>query len=76
MELKILGGFTVPAGLSCSNVYITTLKANDPDKKLFALATAAQVAKLPVILHITDDPAMTAFPGRCSLMSLTAGSTS
>lgn len=68
LELKIQGGFTVPSGLSCDGMYITTLRTTDVDLRLFALASLAQTKKQPVYLRITDDPAYTAFSGRCSLV--------
>ena len=73
MEIRIQGGFSMPAGIACDPNYITTLKTSDPDKKLFALASMAQASKQPVFLHITDDSALTAFPGRCSLMTVSVG---
>ena len=56
MEVKVQGGFTVPSGVACNNIYITTL------------LSLAQTKKQPVYLMITDDPTYTAFSGRCSLM--------
>ncbi|WP_300751570.1 hypothetical protein [Janthinobacterium sp.] len=71
LELKIKDGFTLPAGLTCSNVYITTLEADDPKKRLFALLTAAKMTQQPLLLHISDDPQHAAIPGRCSLVAAT-----
>lgn len=68
LEVKIKGGFTVPAGVSCDSQYITTLRTVDSDKRLFGILTVAQVAKQPVYMHITDSSTYTAFPGRCSVM--------
>lgn len=68
LEVRIKGGFTVPAGVSCDGNWITTLKSVDADKRLFALLALAQTTKQPVLLRVTDDPAYTAFPGRCSLV--------
>jgi len=74
MEIRILNGFTMPAGgVSCDSNYITTLKANDPDKKLFALLSMAQATKMPVSLRISDDPSLAAVSGRCSLLSVVLG---
>ena len=71
LELTISPSFTLPAGVSCDTTYITTLAANDPDKKLLALSTAAQLSKTPVFLHISDSATLNAFSGRCSIIALT-----
>jgi hypothetical protein len=68
LEVRIKGGFTVPAEVSCDGNWITTLKSVDADKRLFALLSLAQTTKQPMHLRITDDPIYTAFPGRCSLV--------
>jgi hypothetical protein len=68
LEVRIKGGFAVPAGVSCDGNWITTLKSVDADKRLFALLSLAQTTKQPVALRITDDPTYTAWPGRCSLV--------
>lgn len=68
LEVRIKGGFTVPSGVSCDSNWITTLKSVDADKRLFTLLSLAQTTKQPVQLRITDDPAYTAWPGRCSLV--------
>lgn len=71
MEIKVRGGFTLPAGAGCADrVYITTLKTTDADKRLYAMLLSAQVTKQPVSLYITDDPTYTAAPGRCSLVAV------
>ena len=70
MEIKIRGGFTVPNGVACDNSYITTLKSTDASQRMFTLLTIAQVKGKPVRLRITDDPALRAFSGRCSLMGV------
>ena len=71
LEITIQGGFQLPAGVQCDTTYLTTLKSVDVDKSFFILATLAQVKKLPMHLYITDDPAVTAYPGRCSLVAAT-----
>ncbi|WP_431287711.1 hypothetical protein [Roseateles chitinivorans] len=68
MEIKIRGGFTLPTGMTCSNEYITTLRTTDANQRMFTLLTIAQVKGRAVRLRITDDPALRAFSGRCSLM--------
>lgn len=67
-EIKIRGGFTLPTGMTCSNEYLTTLQSTDPNLRMFMLLTIAQVKGKAVRLRITDDPALRAFNGRCSLM--------
>ncbi|MFC7420815.1 hypothetical protein ACFQNF_13175 [Iodobacter arcticus] len=68
LEIQIKDSFVVPQGLNCNNTYITTLKSTDADKRLYSLLLLAQSTKQPVHLRITDDPAYTAFHGRCSLV--------
>ncbi len=68
LEIKIQGGFAQPSGMVCSNLYITTLKSVDADRRLFSLVSLAKISKLPVYLMITDDPQYLAYPGRCSLV--------
>jgi hypothetical protein len=72
LEIKVKDGFTLPAGASCTDrVYLTTLKSVDADKRMMALLLAAQTTKQQVALIITDDPAYTAFAGRCSIAAVT-----
>lgn len=68
MEIKIRGGFMRPPGLGCDSMHITTLKSTDPDRRMLTLLTAAHLTGKTVRLRITDDPALNAFDGRCSLM--------
>lgn len=68
MEVEIEGGFKLPSGISCDTVYITTLKSQDPDLRLFAMLTSAQLKHRPVRLRISNDPALAAFDGRCSVV--------
>jgi hypothetical protein len=69
MEIKILGGFKLPVGVFCDTNYITTKKTTDPDRAMFNMLLTAQTTtpSLKVRLRITDDAALTAFPGRCSI---------
>ena len=69
-ELQLTSPMTLPTGVSCDTLYITTAAANDLDKKMFAMAMAAQATRSPVTLAITDDPALTAVSGRCSLIAI------
>lgn len=71
LEIQIGGGYTFPSGASCDHAIITTLKSVDADKRMMALLMTAQATKQRVSLHITDDPAYTAFGGRCSLVAVT-----
>lgn len=71
LELTISSPFTLPTGVTCNTTYITTLAANDPDKKLFALATSAQLTRSPVLIYISDSATLSAFPGRCSMIAMT-----
>jgi hypothetical protein len=67
MEVKIENGFVVPAGMTCDNNYITTKKTTDPDRAMFYMLLKAQTVRKPVFLRITDNPTLTAYPGRCSI---------
>lgn len=68
MEIKVRGGFTLPTGMTCDNRYITTLKTTDASQRMLMLLTVAHMKGKAVRLRITDDPALRAFDGRCSLM--------
>ncbi len=70
-ELTMAAPFTLPSGVNCDTVYITTMAVNDPDKKMFALTTTAQLTRSPVMLQISDAASLNAFPGRCSLIDVT-----
>ena len=67
MEIKIKNGFTLPAGVSCDKNFITTKKTTDPDRAMFDLLLKAKGTPQLVFLRITDNPALKAFAGRCSL---------
>jgi|SRR5215213_7485835 len=71
MEIVVQGGFTLPEGVTCDTLFITTLASVDPDKSMFQLLTAAITNGQRVNLGITDDPQYTAFTGRCSLVFVT-----
>lgn len=68
LEVKVRGGFTPPAGVSCDGQYLATLRETDSDMRLFMLLTAAHLKGRAVRLMLSDDPSLRAFPGRCSLM--------
>lgn len=70
MEIRVLNGFTPPPGVVCTDTtYIDTLKSVDPDRALFNLLRDAKTQRRNVLLYITDDPAKTVVPGRCSLVA-------
>lgn len=67
MEIRIKNGFTLPSGVSCDTNYITTRKTTDPDRAMLSMLLKVQTTAQPIRLRITDNPAYTAYPGRCSL---------
>ncbi len=71
MEIKIKNGFS-SSSVDCDANYITTLKTSDPDRGMLSLLLTAKATGDPIFLMITDDPALTAYPGRCSLMAVSA----
>lgn len=68
LAIAVRGGFTMPNGVNCSPRFISTLKTVDRDQRMFMLLTAALSKGKTVRLRITDDPALCAFVGECSLM--------
>lgn len=68
LEVKVLNGFSLPAGVGCDGTYITTPRSGDPDGKIFALVTIAVTKQRSISLHITDNPAYAGFAGRCSIL--------
>lgn len=71
MEIRIKNGFTPPLGVICDRNYITTLKTADPDRATLSLLRDAYNSGRTVTLGITDSPTYTAYPGRCSILSIT-----
>ena len=69
MEIKVTNGFSSPS-LSCDSNYIATKNSVTNFKEMYSMLLAAQLANRPVVLGITDDPSLTAFGGRCSLVSV------
>jgi len=68
MEVKIQGGFAIPKGLTCTDAnYITTRKTSDPDRAMLSMLLKVQKTAQAIQLRITDNPALTAYPGRCSM---------
>lgn len=70
VTVTVAGGFTLPAGVKCDPTYVTTGRPSDPDRSLFKIATQALDSRQTVRLYISDDPALSAYPGRCSLKGI------
>lgn len=70
MEVAVQGGFPVPYGVTCDNTYVTTRWWEDKDRAMLSLVREAIARGLYVELHITNDPELTAFKGRCSLLAV------
>jgi hypothetical protein len=78
MEIKLATPFVAPPGtVTCpDHSYITTLQKVDPDRAMLSLLlqrATTTTALLHVGLRITDDLALKAYPGRCSLEVVTLG---
>jgi len=71
MEIKVKGGFQLPANVYCDTNYITTMKTVDPDRSMLSLLRDAMTLQQSVELIITDNSKQTAYPGRCSLAIVT-----
>lgn len=70
VTITVRNGFTLPAGVHCDPQYVSTSRASDPDRSLFAIVDQAWNYGQTVNLIITDDPAFNAYPGRCSLKGI------
>jgi len=68
MEIKITNGTGNPTGISCDSNYVATKNSVPNFSAMLSILLAAQIAQKPVILGLTDDPALMAFGGRCSLV--------
>lgn len=68
-NLEITGNFVLPANVHCDAVYITTTRAQDPDRKMFAILKFSAQWKKPVRLRISDEATKAAFPGRCFIVA-------
>jgi hypothetical protein len=68
-EVTLDSPYNMPASLNCNSVYITTKRANDPDRLIFTMLREAKELKLKVGLRLSDEPALQAFPGRCSIIA-------
>ena len=71
IEIKITNGHGNPAGISCDSNYVATKSSVTGYQAILSTLLAAQAAQKPVRLGLTDDPSLTAFGGRCSLVSVT-----
>lgn len=71
VEIAVRNGFSL-AGLSCTDPYwVTTLKTTDPDGSMLAMLAAIRSGAVTnAAIMVTDDPTLTAFPGRCSIRAL------
>lgn len=68
LELKIKGGFSIPEELTCTDTnYITTKNTVAGFDHIVAASMAAAMADKTIVLGLTDDPALTGFPTRCSV---------
>jgi hypothetical protein len=69
-EIKVRGGFTRPSGVTCDPNYITTKKSQDNfGNEMYYTLVQAVANNRPVAMWVTDDPTLTAWPTRCSLLS-------
>lgn len=71
LEIKITDGIGNPAGVSCDQNYIATKSTSPNFNQIVSVLLAAQLAGKSVTIGITDDATLTAFGGRCSLVSVT-----
>ena len=69
LEISITNGFANIEGVTCDRNFVTTRNTTEGFKDMLAILLAAHVAKKPLHLYVTDDPAYTAFGGRCSLVA-------
>lgn len=71
LEIKITDGLGSPAGINCDQNYVTTKNTSPNFNHMVSVLLAAHLAGKSVIIGVTDDVALTAFSGRCSLVSVT-----
>jgi hypothetical protein len=70
MEIQVTNGIGSTAGVVCSPNYIATKSTAPNFNQMLSILLVAQSAQKPVRIGITDDPTLTAFSGRCSLVSV------
>lgn len=68
LEVKITNGISNLNGASCDPNYLTTRNTGEGFDAMVSVLLTAQVSGQSLLLGITDNPAHTAFPGRCSLV--------
>ena len=72
MEIRVPAG-SIPGGVTCpgnqANEYITWKISTDPDRAMFRVLSDAIVGNKSVNLRISDNPSLTAWSGRCSLVA-------
>lgn len=71
IEIAVRNGFSL-SGLNCTdNYWVTTLKTTDPDGAMLALLNSIRTGAIAnASIMITDDPLLTAYPGRCSIRAI------
>lgn len=70
IEIAIAGGFTPPLGSRCTDRnYITTLASTDSEGWMLKYLEANRHGTT-ISVALTDDPLLQAFPGRCSIKSI------
>ena len=70
VEIAIVGGFTPPSGVICRDrYYLTTLASTDSAGWMLKYLNANRY-DASIAAAITDDPQLQAFPGRCSIKSI------
>ena len=69
-EVTFDSPYVMPAGLNCSTIYVTTKRANDPDRLIFTMLREAKELKLKVGMRLSDASNLQAFPGRCSILAV------
>jgi hypothetical protein len=73
MEVHLVPALALPRTVSCDPSYITTRQTVDPNRTMTGWLRDAMLSPTvyKVNVRITDNPAYSAFPGRCSLEFVT-----
>jgi hypothetical protein len=70
MEIKVVGGFVLPPGLNCTdNVYVTTPRSADPQRKLFKQLLEGMTAYKGYFGRLRISDQLGGFPGRCGIVA-------
>lgn len=70
LEVKIVGGFVRPPGLTCTdNVYITTPRSADPQLKLFKQLLEGMIDYRGKFGRLRISDQLGGFPGRCGIVA-------